>query len=79
MSIANNEDWIIFTHAVLLLSSSCKVITNELEYLLNEETYDWHTLRRLTTARDICRKYARIEDCFRENGGILPPARRVRS
>ncbi len=79
MSIANNEDWKAFTRTVLLLSSSCKVIMKELEFLLNEGTYDWYTLRRLTTARDICRKYARIGDCFWENGGILPPARRVRS
>jgi hypothetical protein len=67
--MASKQDWEIFTAYILLLSSTARVMIEDIDVFLLEGQYDFHRLRQLQEVKRRLAPYATIQDRNRQLQG----------
>ena len=77
----DQRSWDLFTSFVLLLSSSSRAASREIDVYLKTGSYDLHLVRKLNALKRALEPYAAIGDhSWRHRGdSISPEKRRARS
>lgn len=65
VSKGDEQDWALFTSAVLMLSVICKFSREEIDLFLCIGNYDFHQMRQLMQLRTSCLAREEIADRYR--------------